>query len=90
MPQDAQHLVTGEVPLSPIEAQQVHAHRVKGHLPLGRGHVDVSSQEGFQGAVVEEPDADFEGGEGLEGLLVQIVQAQVAVGRAIVRFRGWG
>jgi hypothetical protein len=48
----------------------------------------VGGKEGFQGAVVKEPDADFERGEGLEGLLVQIVPARVAIGRAIVRF--WG
>jgi hypothetical protein len=59
MAQDAQHLVTGEVSLSLVEAQQVHAHRMKGHLPLGRGHVDVGSQQGFQGDVVEESNGDF-------------------------------
>jgi hypothetical protein len=57
--QDAQHLVTGEVSLSPVEAQQIHTHGVKGHLPLGRGHVDMSGQQGFQGDVVEESNGDF-------------------------------
>ena len=35
MPQHAQHLVTGDVPLSPVDAQQVHTDRMKGHLSLG-------------------------------------------------------
>ncbi len=87
MAQDAQHFVAGEVPLSPVEAQQIHAHRVKGNLSLGRGSIEVGRQEGLQSAVVEEPDGDFEGGEGLYGHLVQIMPTQVAVGRAIARLR---
>jgi hypothetical protein len=90
MEQDAQDLVTGKIPFPPVEAQQVHAQGVKGYLPLGRGPVHVGGQEGFQGTVVEEPDADFKGGEGFNGLLVQITRPQVAVGRPVARFRRWG
>jgi hypothetical protein len=50
----------------------------------------VGGQERFQRAVVEEPDADFKGGESLEGLLIEIVPARVAIGRAIAWFRREG
>jgi LuxR family maltose regulon positive regulatory protein len=51
---------------------------------------DWYAQNGFQGAVVKEPGTDFKGGEGLKGLLIEIVPAAVAIGRAIVRFRRGG